>query len=257
MRTSRFGAMLLVAASLFALPATFASASDWLGGPYWGRISGCACCGEMMYGRFAPEPACYCSPMGWAPGAEGPSRPRIVPLCKSPIESMTASAPTPATKGKYERPRSKDGDCGCTQQSSCSDCNQCGDCCGRGCGCGLGGLCGGGKRGCGGLAGRRAMNDDGGFFNCGCNGSYKFPVPPLYTYHWPGMYSLQLMTDYHSPWRFPPLRPYSDEPEGDYFSQAPAPIVQPSSFEPSEIEVYPTQPGQVESMSQAMERFYR
>ena len=23
-------------------------------------------------------------------------------------------------------------------------------------------------------------------FNCGCNGSYKFPVPPLYTYHWPG-----------------------------------------------------------------------
>jgi hypothetical protein len=50
------------------------------------------------------------------------------------------------------------------------------------------------------------------FFNCGCNGSYKFPVPPLYTYHWPGLYSQQLMTDYHSPWRFPPLRPYTDEP---------------------------------------------
>lgn len=48
-------------------------------------------------------------------------------------------------------------------------------------------------------------------FNCGCNGSYKFPVPPLYTYHWPGMYSSQLMTDYHSPWRFPPLKPYVDE----------------------------------------------
>ena len=48
-------------------------------------------------------------------------------------------------------------------------------------------------------------------FNCGCNGSYKFPVPPLYTYHWPGMYSAQLMTDYHSPWRFPPLKPYVDE----------------------------------------------
>lgn len=48
-------------------------------------------------------------------------------------------------------------------------------------------------------------------FNCGCNGSYKFPVPPLYTYHWPGMYSAQLMTDYHSPWRFPPLKPYTDE----------------------------------------------
>lgn len=48
-------------------------------------------------------------------------------------------------------------------------------------------------------------------FNCGCNGSYKFPVPPLYTYHWPGMWSAQLMTDYHSPWRFPPLKPYVDE----------------------------------------------
>jgi hypothetical protein len=49
------------------------------------------------------------------------------------------------------------------------------------------------------------------YFNCGCNGSYKFPVPPLYTYHWPGLYSAQLMTDYHSPWRFPPLKPYVDE----------------------------------------------
>jgi hypothetical protein len=48
-------------------------------------------------------------------------------------------------------------------------------------------------------------------FNCGCNGSYKYPVPPLYTYHWPGMYSAQLMTEYHSPWRFPPLKPYTDE----------------------------------------------
>lgn len=48
-------------------------------------------------------------------------------------------------------------------------------------------------------------------FNCGCKGSYKHPVPPLYTYHWPGMYSAQLMTDYVSPWRFPPLKPYTDE----------------------------------------------
>jgi hypothetical protein len=48
--------------------------------------------------------------------------------------------------------------------------------------------------------------------NCNCNGSYKFPVPPQYTYHWPGMYSQQLMTDYQSPWRYPPLKPYFDEP---------------------------------------------
>jgi len=55
-------------------------------------------------------------------------------------------------------------------------------------------------------------------FNCGCNGSYKYPVPPLYTYHWPGMYSQQLMTDYHSPWRFPPIRPYVDEPQSEPFN---------------------------------------
>lgn len=44
-----------------------------------------------------------------------------------------------------------------------------------------------------------------GYFNCSCRGSYKFPVPPLYTYHWPGMYSQQYMTEYNSPWRFPTL----------------------------------------------------
>jgi hypothetical protein len=64
---------------------------------------------------------------------------------------------------------------------------------------------------CGRNHGRRnARNQELGF-NCGCNGSYKFPVPPLYTYHWPGMYQAVLMTDYHSPWRFPPLKPYVDE----------------------------------------------
>ena len=48
-------------------------------------------------------------------------------------------------------------------------------------------------------------------FNCSCNGSYNYPVPPLYTYHWPGMYKQVRMTDYHSPWRFPPIKPYIDE----------------------------------------------
>ena len=48
-------------------------------------------------------------------------------------------------------------------------------------------------------------------FNCSCNGSYNYPVPPLYTYHWPGMYKAERMTDYHSPWRFPPLKPFTDE----------------------------------------------
>ena len=72
-----------------------------------------------------------------------------------------------------------------------------GDCCDDGCGNGRG-------------RGPRYEGLDP-YFNCGCNGSYKFPVPPLYTYHWPGMYQHHLMTDYHSPWRFPPLKPYVDE----------------------------------------------
>ena len=75
----------------------------------------------------------------------------------------------------------------------CDSCDPCADGC---------------RHGHHGLFGRR--NQELGF-NCGCNGSYKFPVPPLYTYHWPGMYQAVLMTDYHSPWRFPPLKPYVDE----------------------------------------------
>lgn len=101
---------------------------------------------------------------------------------------------------------------------------------GRGTPCDGGSACAQGPTGCsacessgGGLLGRSKCGPGGGlhghheyegqdlFYNCGCNGSYKFPVPPLYTYHWPGMYSQQLMTDYQSPWRFPPLKPYRDE----------------------------------------------
>lgn len=74
----------------------------------------------------------------------------------------------------------------------------CDDCCDSSCG---------GKR----CSGRKNRRDQASQFNCNCNGSYKFPVPPLYTYHWPGMFSQQLMTDYHSPWRFPAIRPYKDE----------------------------------------------
>lgn len=51
----------------------------------------------------------------------------------------------------------------------------------------------------------RYMSSIGGF-NCSCRGSYKFPVPPQYTYHWPGVYSQQAMTIYQSPYRYPLLR---------------------------------------------------
>ena len=52
-------------------------------------------------------------------------------------------------------------------------------------------------------------------FNCGCRGSYKFPVPPRFTYHWPGMYAQQTMTGYWSPYRYPSLKmpPWMHRPD--------------------------------------------
>jgi hypothetical protein len=99
---------------------------------------------------------------------------------------LAASSAAQATASDVIADKGGDGDCGCSED-----------------GCGEDGS--GGRRGCG---GRRNANR---WFNCNCNGSYKFPVPPLYTYHWPGLYSMQRMTDYHSPWRFPAIKPYEDE----------------------------------------------
>jgi hypothetical protein len=59
--------------------------------------------------------------------------------------------------------------------------------CGCDCGCGLGNGPGGGS--------------------CECHGSYKYPVPSQYTYHWAGIYSQQTMTQYVSPYRNPGLNP--------------------------------------------------
>ena len=108
-------------------------------------------------------------------------------------------------------------DCGCDAGAACG-CNAGYGGGGVGGNGGYGDPCDPGNGGCRGILCRnRGPRYDGmqAGFNCGCNGSYKFPVPPLYTYHWPGMWQQNLMTDYHSPWRFPPLKPYTDEvPEG-------------------------------------------
>lgn len=91
-------------------------------------------------------------------------------------------------------------DCGCDWQAAeCCECDPCG---------GYGGF---GHGGHGHRHHHQVFEGQQAHFNCGCNGSYKFPVPPLYTYHWPGMWSQQLMTDYHSPWRFPAIKAYVDE----------------------------------------------
>lgn len=96
-------------------------------------------------------------------------------------------------------------------------------------------------------------------FNCGCTGSYKFPVPPQYTYFWPGnVYSMGLMTNYHSPWRFPPLKPYTDEvltpivPENISAEEGLRPV---SAHQP--IAQPQLRPGEIEPMSSAMQRFFR
>jgi hypothetical protein len=88
--------------------------------------------------------------------------------------------------------------------------------------------------------GHRYWRDQRLSFNCGCNGSYKFPVPPLYTYHWPGMYSAQTMTEYRSPWRFPPLKPFVDEIPVESLGQLRNPLrpLQPASA----IVAWPSQP---------------
>ena len=71
--------------------------------------------------------------------------------------------------------------------SAQNGCNTCGN--GAACGGGGGGGCG--AHGCR-LHGHGHHHNkfydgrDYGF-NCNCNGSYNYPVPPLYTYHWPGM----------------------------------------------------------------------
>lgn len=115
-----------------------------------------------------------------------------------------------------------------------------------------GGYCGvcGDARGAGGRGARYDGLDP--YFNCGCNGSYKFPVPPLYTYHWPGLYSAQLMTDYHSPWRFPPLKPYVDEvPPVEMGSLGVWSVLRPVS---AAFHVDERRPGEMESMSSKMLR---
>lgn len=86
-------------------------------------------------------------------------------------------------------------------------------------------------------------------FNCGCSGSYNYPVPPLYTYHWPGMFKQNLMTDYRSPWRFPPLKPYIDEQPA---AQIPVSTIRSTSAGRSSGDA--PRSGEIESMSSRLER---
>ena len=129
-----------------------------------------------------------------------------------------------------------------------ADADPCGAGCGRG-GCGLCGGCGlFGRHGCGSdIAGLDRH------FNCGCRGSYNYPVPPQYTYHWPGMYKQNLMTDYTSPWRFPPLKPYVDEQPAQAAEFLPMPTLQTISAT-SVISSGSSRSGEIESVSSRLSR---
>jgi hypothetical protein len=103
--------------------------------------------------------------------------------------------------------------CGCCATADC-----CGECAAGRCRIGCG------RCRCGRHAARIAAIGEA---NCACRGSYKFPVPLQYTYHWPGMYSMQRMTDYLSPYRFPPLElPRSPLPLRDDQARAGSPVKQ-------------------------------
>ncbi len=114
------------------------------------------------------------------------------------------------------------------------------------------------RTGCGHCGHRKNYEGLDMMYNCGCQGSYNYPVPPQYTYHWPGStYKQNLMSDYHSPWRFPPLKPYTEEtltPQGvgHQNEESLRPI---AAYE--ELHAPLTKPGQVEAMSSMMERFFK
>ena len=131
---------------------------------------------------------------------------------------------------------------GCSAVAGASD-DGCGDGCSDGCGCGL--------------FGQRCRRADieglDRHFNCGCKGSYNYPVPPLYTYHWPGMYKQQLMTDYRSPWRFPPLKPYVDEVPLPAAIHDGHPALRPVSFESTTLGAR-IEAGQIEPISSRLMR---
>ncbi len=103
-----------------------------------------------------------------------------------------------------------------------------------------------------------------GAFNCSCRGSYKFPVPPQYTYHWPGMYSQQTITEYASPYRFPPLKDppvekaevQPDQDAGPPSRETLRPIRQVSRQEPLAPEPLPTPSTSSDTVSGKIKRAY-
>ena len=129
-------------------------------------LVGCALCGAASWGWTADSPF-VTEPPGLNP----------VPAAPVPAPPLGIGIPLDQQPGHGSS-------AAVTDPSSCDHefCDQCGRC------------------------HRCGINRSGAYAGCTCHGSYKFPVPPQYTYHWPGMYAQKTMTEYNSPYRFPALK---------------------------------------------------
>ena len=117
--------------------------------------------------------------------------------------------------------------------------------------------------GCSGSQGRCSLSIEGleSSFNCQCGGSYNHPVPPLSTYHWPGMYKAPSMVGWVSPWTRPGLRRARDV-VAMWDGNAVPTEIEPGLIEPISPEPFlpaPTSGASAKSptMSRVMQRIYR
>ena len=211
----------VLTALVWASAAASSSAGDYLSGPYAGHVGGCDSCGGGMHiGHVSYNKIKGCAVGGSSQSSSG--------CASSGSQSGCSAKSLPADCSQSSGCKQSSG---CGQSSGCSQSSACNQC-----GCGCASCCG------------------------GCNGSYKFPVPPLYTYHWIGMYSQGLMTDYHSPWRFPPIKPFgTDELDDELPPAAVMPFGDVEQIQPVAAMVVEQiySGADIEPMSQKMKRFYR
>ncbi len=173
-------------------------------------------------------------------------------ICTTVAAADLRGGPSGCAQGIQQPGAVVDG-CGCSGAVECgSSCSSCDSTYGAG-GCGT---CR-----CGICCRHRARIASYGYFNCSCRGSYKFPVPPQSTYHWPGMYSQKYITEYTSPYRFPPLELPKPTPPKDSRTTA-RPVIQSTpagltTIAPAQLAPLPAQRSQrPEPMSERIKRKY-
>lgn len=166
--------------------------------------------GEVL--RLAPLLILLAAPYG-AQGEEAAKKKLVTPAAEEVVGVPVAGEIVRQGQQVSQLPAQHVG----SSAAAYSNCSNAANACSSG-SCDGGGQCGTNR--CRHVCGPHCRKLANRWANCHCDGSYKLPVPPLYTYHWPGIYSLQNVTDYHSPWRFPPLRPHAPEPDDETLAPA-------------------------------------